>query len=52
MITSLLVAEGEDGVDEFADADVTAPNDSDAFSAGMSPRKNMSEARKEGDEKI
>ena len=50
VITSSLVATGEDGVDEFADADITAPDDSDAFAAGMSPKKNMGEARKKGDE--
>lgn len=49
VITSSLVATGEDGVGEFADADITAPEDSDAFAAGMSPKKNMGEARNEGD---
>ncbi|MBU1262081.1 hypothetical protein KJ640_03940 [bacterium] len=51
LITPSLIAKGEDGVDEFADADITTPNDSNAFSAGMSPKKDMGEARKEGDEK-
>ncbi|MBU1599031.1 hypothetical protein KKG61_02825 [bacterium] len=50
IIVPSLVATGEDEVDEFASADITEPNDSDTFAAGMSPKKNMGEARKEGDE--
>lgn len=52
VITSSLVAKGEDGVEEFSDADVTDPYDSDTFGIKMNllEKKDLGEARKEGDE--